>query len=60
MNGRTVWANGARTLPASLYLASKPAFFGSRGLAMGGSADRHRGTLPAKARYDAHTPNVVP
>ncbi|HET9158682.1 MAG TPA: hypothetical protein VFN91_18550, partial [Myxococcaceae bacterium] len=60
VNGRTIWASGAKTLPASLYLAGKPAFFGSRTWPWVDPVSGSVGTLPAKARYDAHTPNVVP
>jgi len=60
VNGRTIWASGARTLPPSLYLTSKPAFFGSRAWPWVDPLTGSVGTLPAKARYDAHTPNVVP
>jgi hypothetical protein len=60
VNGRTVWASGAKTLPPSLYLTSKPAFFGSRTWPWVDPLTGNVGTLPAKARYDAHTPNVVP
>jgi hypothetical protein len=60
VNGRTVWASGARTLPPSLYLSSKPAFFGSRTWPWVDPVSGTVGTLPAKARYDSGTPNVVP
>ena len=60
VNGRTIWASGARTLPPSLYLASKPAFFGSATWPWVDPLTGSVGTLPAKARYDAHTPNLVP
>jgi len=60
VNGRTLWASGAKTLPPSLYLSGKPAFFGSRTWPWVDPLSGTVGTLPAKARYDAHTPNVVP
>jgi hypothetical protein len=60
VNGRTVWASGAKTLPPSLYLSSKPAFFGSRTWPWVDPLTGTAGTLPAKARYDSGTPNVVP
>jgi len=60
VNGRTVWASGAKTLPPSLYLSSKPAFFGSRTWPWVDPLSGTVGTLPAKARYDSGTPNVVP
>ena len=49
------------TLPSSLYLSAKPAFFGSNvwpWVDPLGATKTY--TLPAKARYDAGTPNVVP
>jgi hypothetical protein len=49
----------AQTIPNSLYLASKPAFFGA---ATWPWVDPSTGlplTLPAKARFDAGTPNTV-
>jgi hypothetical protein len=60
VNGRIVWASGARTLPPSLYLASKPAFFGARTWPWVDPNSGTVGTLPAKARYDSGTPNIVP
>jgi hypothetical protein len=52
------WAPGyAQTLPASLYLKAKPAFFGSAPwpwVDPSGAAPLH--TLPARARYDAGQP----
>ena len=54
-----VWdpANAQRQLPDSLYLTSKPAFFGSNPWPwvnpLGTTASERVGTLPAKARYDA-------
>ena len=60
VNGRTVWVSGAKTLPPSLYLASKPAFFGTRTWPWVDPNSGTVGTLPAKARYDSGTPNIVP
>ncbi len=60
VNGRTIWASGARTLPPSLYLASKPAFFGTLTWPWVDPDSGTVGTLPAKARYDSGTPNIVP
>ena len=60
VNGRTIWANGARTLPPSLYRTSKPAFFGSNPWPWVDPLTGTVSTLPAKARYDAGRPNVVP
>ena len=59
-NGLTPPANA--TLPNSLYLTSKPAFFSSTAWPWvngSSSASPLPGTLPAKARYDAGTPNTV-
>jgi hypothetical protein len=60
VNGRTVWVSGAKTLPPSLYLASKPVFFGTRTWPWVDPNSGTVGTLPAKARYDSGTPNIVP
>jgi hypothetical protein len=49
------------TFPASLYLTSRPTFFGSNvwpWVDPLGATKTY--TLPAKARYDAGTPNAVP
>jgi len=48
------------TLPSSLYLPGKPPFFGSNPWPWVNPATGATGVLPAKARYDAGTPNVVP
>ena len=52
------WAPGFdQTLPSSLYLARKPAFFGDLPwpwVDPAGAQKLH--TLPARARYDAGTP----
>lgn len=59
-----VWAAGARTIPNSFYLTSKPAFFGSYQWPWvdptGSTASARVATLPAKARYDAGTPFAPP
>ena len=55
-----VWAAGARTIPPSFYLTSKPPFFGSNAWPWVNPTTGSAGTLPAKARYDANTPNVLP
>jgi hypothetical protein len=47
----------SQTLPASLYLTSKPAFFGSSPWPWVDPAGPTISTLPAKARFDAGTPN---
>jgi hypothetical protein len=57
---QTWLANSVAPLPNSLYLASKPAFFGANPWPW---VDPTTGTLhvlPAKARFDAGTPNLVP
>ncbi|HSN16178.1 MAG TPA: glycosyl hydrolase family 28-related protein [Anaeromyxobacteraceae bacterium] len=50
-----------RNLPASLYLSAKPSFFGALAWpwvdATGATAAERVRVLPAKARYDAGTPN---
>lgn len=53
---------GGSTLPDSLYLTSKPSFFGSTPWPWvdGSSASTPLpGTLPAKARFDGGTPNTI-
>ena len=60
VNGRTVWAAGVKTLPPSFYLSGKPAFFGSNPWPWVNPLTGTVSTLPAKARYDAGRPNVVP
>jgi hypothetical protein len=47
----------SQTLPASLYLTSKPAFFGSSPWPWVDPTGPTISTLPAKARFDAGTPN---
>ena len=55
------WHNtpGGFTIPNSMYLASKPAFFGTNQWPWVDPSTGTINTLPAKARYDAGTPNVV-
>ncbi len=54
------WDSAAQTLPASLYLTSKPAFFGSNPWPwVDPTAATKLYTLPAKARYDAGSPFVA-
>lgn len=56
-----VWANGARAIPASFYLTSKPAFFGTYTWPWVDPVGTTKSyTLPAKARYDAGTPFASP
>lgn len=55
------WLNGSSMpLPNSLYLACKPAFMGSNTWPWVDPTTGTTLTLPAKARYDAGTPNAVP
>jgi hypothetical protein len=59
--GAQTWLTGAKApLPSSLYLASKPAFFGANAWPWVDPSTGTLATLPAKARWDAGTPNVVP
>lgn len=46
-----------KTIPNSLYLTSAPAFFGSNPWPWVNPATGSTSTLPAKARFDAGTPN---
>jgi hypothetical protein len=55
-----VWANGVRAIPPSFYLTGKPSFFGANAWPWVESTTGTISTLPAKARYDAATPNTVP
>jgi len=55
-----VWASAPRTIPPSLYLTGKPSFFGARTWPWVEPTTGTVLTLPAKARYDAGTPNSVP
>jgi len=52
------WHNtpGGFTIPPSMYLSSKPAFFGSYTWPWVDPATGTVYTLPAKARYEAGTP----
>jgi hypothetical protein len=55
------WQNvSAMTIPDSLYLSGKPAFFGSNPWPWVDPTTGATHTLPAKARFDANTPNAVP
>jgi hypothetical protein len=55
------WLNSAPApLPDSLYLSCKPAFMGANTWPWVDPATGTTYTLPAKARYDAGTPNTVP
>jgi hypothetical protein len=58
--GKQTWLNeSAGTLPDSLYLTGKPAFFGSNRWPWVDPTTGATYTLPAQARYSAGTPNVV-
>ena len=55
------WHNtpGGFAMPNSMYLASKPAFFGTNKWPWIDPSTGAIHTLPAKARYDAGMPNNV-
>ena len=56
--GSVDWADGAsHTLPNSMYLTSKPAFFGNNPWPWVDPINGTTATLPAKARFDAGHPN---
>jgi hypothetical protein len=58
--GKQTWlSNSAAQLPDSLYLSAKPAFFGANPWPWVDPATGTIGTLPAKARFDSGTPNLV-
>ena len=54
------WENTPATfpIPNSLYLPGKPAFFGANPWPWTNPSNGTTGTLPAKARFDAGTPNA--
>jgi len=60
VTGGVVWASGARALPPSMYLTSKPGFFGSLAWPWveptASTATGRVKVLPAKARFDAGRP----
>ena len=60
--GKQTWLNASAPapLPDSCYRTGKPAFFGSNAWPWVDPTTGHLATLPAKARFDAGTPNVVP
>jgi hypothetical protein len=59
--GKQTWlTHPATALPDSLYLSSKPAFFGSNQWPWVDPATGTTAVLPARARYMAGTPNAVP
>jgi hypothetical protein len=53
------WQSTASSLPDSLYMKVKPAFFGKNSFPWVDPTTGATYTLPAKARFDAGTPNVV-
>ena len=59
--GKQTWLTQttAAALPPSCYLNNKPAFFGANPWPWVDPVAGKTYTLPAKARYDAGTPNVV-
>jgi hypothetical protein len=61
LQARQSWHDTAPgVLPDSLYLGAKPAFFGANPWPWVDPTTGTVHTLPAKARYDGGTPNVVP
>jgi hypothetical protein len=61
LQGKQSWQRGpAAALPASLYLAGKPAFFGSNPWPWVDPTTGATHVLPARARFEAGTPNLVP
>jgi hypothetical protein len=60
VTNHVVWATAARTIPPSFYLTGKPSFFGASAWPWVDPIAGTISTLPAKARYDAGTPNTVP
>lgn len=62
--GEQTWltnpADSTLTLPNSLYMTSVPAFFGANTWPWVDPTTGTTYTLPAKARFDAGTPNTVP
>ena len=64
VSNAVVWAGAARTMPPSLYLTSKPGFFGPLAWPWvnptAATASARVMALPAKARYDAGRPFDIP
>jgi hypothetical protein len=54
------WQDPVATLPNSFYMQGKPAFFGANPWPWVDPGTGATYTLPAKARFDAGTPNTVP
>jgi hypothetical protein len=61
VQSKQTWHDSAAApLPDSLYLTARPAFFGSSPWPWVDPSTGTVHTLPAKARFDAGTPNTVP
>lgn len=62
LNSQQRWHTtpGKFAIPNSMYLTSKPAFFGSNTWPWVDPSTGTTYTLPAKLRYDSGTPNLVP
>jgi len=59
IGGTTDGAVAPMTIPNSLYLTSAPPFFGTNTWPWVNPSTGSTSTLPAKARFDAGTPNIV-
>ena len=60
LQGKQTWLNrAAAPLPDSCYRQSRPAFFGTNPWPWVDPTTGNLATLPAKARFDAGTPNTV-
>jgi hypothetical protein len=61
LQAKQSWHDSApAALPSSLYLQARPAFFGSNPWPWVDPTTGKVHTLPAKARFDAGTPNAIP
>jgi hypothetical protein len=60
IGGRSTTSVTPVTIPNSMYLNAKPAFFGATTWPWVNPATGATPALPAKTRFDAGTPNVVP
>ena len=61
MTNQVHWDSSDQTIPPSLYLTSKPAFFGSYPWPWVDPVGAVKlQTLPAKVRYDRGTPFAAP
>jgi len=54
------WQNAPAVLPNSMYMQGKPSFFGNGQWPWVDPSTGTTYSLPAKARFDAGTPNIVP